>query len=120
MIQIFTNNPQNELVKFLKESDDYKVTKLSTKPSNYNQNDIKNKKYTNFDASIIRHLKLEMATTISEIDDMIISDFDIVKLRELESYYIQCKLTLKAYIHQDIGKLRTLAKFYHFNLDQLK
>lgn len=80
----------------------------------------KNQKYTNFDASIIRHLKLEMATTISNIEDMIISDFDIVKLKELEHHYIQCKLTLKAYIHQDIGKLRTLAKFYHFDLNDLK
>ena len=84
------------------------------------EQNIKNQKYTNFDASIIRHLKLEMATTISNIEDMIISDFNIIKLKELEHYYIQCKLTLKAYIHQDIGKLRTLAKFYHFDLDQLK
>ena len=81
---------------------------------------IKNKKYTNFDASIIRHLKLEMATTISNIEDMITNDFDIVKLKELEHYYMQCKLTLKAYIHQDIGKLRSLGKFYHLDLNQLK
>ena len=80
---------------------------------------IKKQKYSNFDASTINHLKLEMATTISNIEDMIISDFDIVKLKELESYYIQCKLTLKAYIHQDVGKLRSLALFYNFDLNKL-
>jgi hypothetical protein len=84
------------------------------------EQNIKNQKYSNFDTSIIRHLKLEMATTISNIEDMIISDFDIVKLKELEHYYMQCKLVLKAYIHQDIGKLRSLALFYHFDLNQLK
>ena len=84
------------------------------------EQNIKNQKYTNFDASIIRHLKLEMATTISNIEDMIISDFNIIKLKELEHYYIQCKLTLKAYIHQDIDRLRPLAKFYHFDLNELK
>lgn len=80
---------------------------------------IQNQKYSNFDASVIRHLKLEMATTISNIEDIIISDFNIIKLKELESYYIQCKLVLKAYIHQDIGKLKSLGKFYHFDLNQL-
>ena len=84
------------------------------------EQNIKKQKYSNFDASIIRHLKLEMATTISEIEEMIILDFNIVKLRELEHYYIECKLTLKAYIHQDTSKLKSLASFYHFDLNNLK